>query len=701
MTLVGPERLIIQLKTSASTIREESMPFALSSLKLRVFLILAILTAATSAEDSSHPASPRLERVEQTAVELPGKPGQAVTRLSLAELMKAFNVAGLSIAVIENYKIVDVKSYGVIAPGSTTPVTPKTLFQAGSISKPVAAAGALALVQQGKLSLDEDVNKKLTSWKVPDNEFTQTEKVTLRRIMSHTAGLTVHGFPGYDVDAPVPNLVQIFNGEKPANTAPIRVDTVPGTKWRYSGGGVTIEQQLMIDVTGKPFPALMRELVLDKIGMADSSYEQPLPPARAAMTAGGGNPDGKPVHGKWHIYPEMAAAGLWTTPTDLAKFAIEIALSKQGKSNRVLTQKTTQEMLTPVMDPSGLGFFLDKENPGVFGHNGADEGFQALLTMNADTGNGVAMMADSDNGIWTMNYVLRRVAQEYSWNFKMEPDTLSNLLLIAKLQGTPKAISLYDAWKEAPSSSPKVDEQTLNQLGYQLLYGGEGKEQDAVEVFKKNVQEYPQSSNVYDSLAEAYAKVGQKDLAIQNYEKSLQLDPKNNNALEQLKKLRSDTMSPRVLDHDAFTVVGISARTSNAKEMSSDGVIGKMWGRLFQEGLLAKIPNKADPNIVAVYTDYASDHNGEYTYILGARVTSDAEVPAGMSAARIPAGKFAVFTSSKGPAPKVVPELWMKINSLPPDAVGANRQYKSDFEIYDERAVDPQNLQMDVYIGIN
>ena len=158
--------------------------------------------------------------------------------------------------------------------------------------------------------------------------------------------------------------------------------------------------------------------------------------------------------------------------------------------------------------------------------------------------------------------------------------------------------------------------------------------------------------------------------------------------------------NPKLVQKDAFTVIGISCRTSNAKEMSPDGIIGKQWGRLFQEGLVAKIPNKADQNIVAVYTDYASDHNGEYTYILGARVTSDTNVPAGMVATKIPAGMFAVFTSEKGPASKVVPELWMKINSLPQDTVGASRQYKADFEIYDERATDPQNLQADVYVGI-
>jgi predicted transcriptional regulator YdeE len=164
--------------------------------------------------------------------------------------------------------------------------------------------------------------------------------------------------------------------------------------------------------------------------------------------------------------------------------------------------------------------------------------------------------------------------------------------------------------------------------------------------------------------------------------------------------LGDQAMNPKVVAKEGFTVIGISARTSNAKEVTEEGVIGKMWARLFQEGVLAKIPNKADPNIVVVYSDYASDHNGEYTYVLGARVTSDAEVPAGMVAKKIPAQKFAVFTSEKGPAQKVVPQVWMKINSLPQTAVGGDRRYKADFEVYDERAADAENLQMDVYVGI-
>jgi len=495
---------------------------------------IASLGQTTPAADREQ----RLQRVETTTIEVGGRQGEAPVRLSLAELMKAYAVPGLSLVVIENYKIVDTKAYGVIELGSKIPVTPKTLFQAGAISEALAATGALSLAEQGKLALDEDVNQKLKIWKVPENEFSKTEKVTLRRLMSHTGGLTVHGFPGYDIDDARPTLVQLLNGEKPANTARIRVDIVPGTQERYSGGGVMIEQLLMMDVTGKAFPVLMRELVLDKIGMSDSSYEQPLPPERGTLTASGTSMNGKTVHGRWHIYPEMAAAGLWTTPTDLAKFAIEIALSKQGRSNRVLSQKMTEEMLTPVMDEVGLGLFVEKDNPGQFGHEGANEGFQALLTMNSATGNGVAMMADSDNGISLMNAVLRRVSKEYGWNYKIQFDSSGELFLVAKVVGVAAALDRYEAIKHSTKITPKEDEANINGFAYRLLFSGSVS--DAVRVFERNVKQYPRSSNVYDSLGEAYAIAGQKNLAIQNYEKSLQLDPKNNNAVERLKKLKGE-----------------------------------------------------------------------------------------------------------------------------------------------------------------
>jgi CubicO group peptidase (beta-lactamase class C family) len=495
--------------------------------------------AKTTAEKNIAATDGRIERIASGIEPVETGKGEAPIPLDIGKLMKLYDVPGFSVAVIEDYKIAWAKSYGVTEPGGKNPVTPTTLFQAGSISKPVAAAGMLALVQQGKLALDEDVNVKLKSWKVPENEFTKEQKVTLRRLASHSAGLTVHGFPGYDVDEKVPTLVQIFNGEKPANTAPIRVDIVPGSDERYSGGGITIEQQLMIDVSGKPFPALMKELVLDKAGMSDSSYEQPLPATRAAMTAGGAYGDGKPVHGKWHVYPEMAAAGLWTTPTDLAKFAIEIALSKQGKSNKVLSQKTTEDMLTLQSASFAIGFGRNTKHPGEFGHNGADEGFQALLVMNAETGQGAALMADSDYGILVADEYLRSVAREYAW--KYPPGTrsaYSQLAFLARLKGLDAALAKYNELKKSDDPRNRPEEHILNGIGYE--YFRAGKFDDAIRIFQKNVQEFPNSSNVFDSLGEGYAAAGKKELAIENYEKSVKMDPKNQNGIDHLKKLKDE-----------------------------------------------------------------------------------------------------------------------------------------------------------------
>jgi CubicO group peptidase (beta-lactamase class C family) len=509
-----------------------------AALSLLALLALAASRPHPKASNDSEVAA-RIERVENGIPPLPLSSDEPPMQINIEKLMQLYNVPGLSIAVIDNFKIAWAKGYGVTAAGSSTPVTVHTLFQAGSISKPVAATGTMSLVEHGQLSLDENVNQKLKSWQVPDNEFTKDQKVTLRRLLSHSAGLTVHGFPGYAVGTPIPTLVQIFNGEPPANTAPIRVEFVPGTKFQYSGGGITIEQQLVMDVTGKPFPQFMRETVLDKIGMSDSSYEQPLPPARAAATATGTSADGTPIPGKWHIYPEMAAAGLWTTPTDLAKFGIETALSKQGKANHVLDQATTREMLKPQIEQVGLGFFLGQyKNPEEFGHEGDDAGFQALLIMFADSGKGVAVMANSENGVTVANQVIQSVAKEYGWNYTPDPPAAAALLmLVANIKGPRAAITRYEELKKAGSSSPyTLDENTLIQLGYHFLSGGQT--DWAIQTFKLEVQDYPKNWNSYDSLGEAYLKAGQNDLSIENYQKSVELNPQNQNGIDALKKIQ-------------------------------------------------------------------------------------------------------------------------------------------------------------------
>ena len=506
----------------------------------------AAMPSKVYARSMSSPGSTPDLTPDTVVLKFPVEANQPPLDITLKQLMDAFKLPGLSVAVIDNYQIAWAQGFGVTEYGGSKPVTTKTLFQAGSISKPVAAVGAMWLVEQGKLSLDEDVNKKLKTWKVPENEFTKDQKVTLRRLMSHSGGLTVHGFPGYAVNEPKPTLVQIFNGTKPANTAPIRVDFVPGSKMRYSGGGVTIEQQLMIDVTGEPFPQFMQQTVLSKIGMADSTYAQPLPPSRAALTATGTRTNGTSVEGRWHIYPEMAAAGLWTTPTDLAKFAIEIALAKQGKAHHVLTQKSVQEMLTPQVKSEendgtfvGLAFFLgDGGDPNQFGHNGSDEGFQALLTMNSETGRGIAIMGNSDAFFHVGPYVVEALERARGWKAASNPHpALDAISLLYSLKGGDAALNAYPRLKQgAIPGYAKPNEATLNAFGYMLM--GDKKLDDAIKAFQLNVQEYPQGWNCYDSLAEAYMNAGKNDLAIQNYEKSLELNPDNKNGAEMLKKLK-------------------------------------------------------------------------------------------------------------------------------------------------------------------
>ncbi len=358
----------------------------------------------------------RIKRVENGLLPPVLIKGQPVTAMNLADRMQFYKTPGLSVAVINNGRIEWARGYGIREKGGSEDVTPETLFQAASISKPVAAMAALRLVQQGRLNLDEDVNQKLVSWKVPGNEFTNEKKVTLRGLLSHSAGMTVHGFAGYASDAATPTLLQVLDGEKPANSKPIRADLQPGTKYRYAGGGYTVLQRLLLDVTGKPFPVLMQETVLKKIGMKHSTYLQPLPQERWSQAAVGHRSDGEKVKGNWHTYPEMAAAGLWTTPTDLARFAIEIQKSLAGKSNRVLSPEMTKQMLSPQVGGWGLGFGLTGDGPSArFSHGGANEGYRCSLVAFRNSGRGALVMTNSDRGSSLVEEVLRSIAKEYDW----------------------------------------------------------------------------------------------------------------------------------------------------------------------------------------------------------------------------------------------------------------------------------------------
>jgi CubicO group peptidase (beta-lactamase class C family) len=369
-------------------------------------------------------ASAATDRAGQLRVStMPARRAEPPRWAPIGERMAWRGVPGVGVAVFKGGEIVAAESYGVKEAGAAEPVTSDTLFLAGSISKPVAALGALRLVEQGGLALDQDVNAYLRSWRVPANGTWQP-RLTVRQLLSHTAGLTVHGFPGYARDEALPRLPQVLDGAPPANTPPVRVNLVPGTRFRYSGGGYCVLQQLMVDVVGQPFPELMRELVLEPAGMASSTFANPLPEARWGEAATGHRASAKPVHGRWHVYPEMAAAGLWTTPTDLARFAIGLQRAARGEPGGLLSAEMAGAMLTPTAPTTGpfggpsmgLGLFLHGDGAASsFGHGGGDEGFVCRLHAYRDRGLGAVVMTNSDREHPLIDEVLRGLAVEHGW----------------------------------------------------------------------------------------------------------------------------------------------------------------------------------------------------------------------------------------------------------------------------------------------
>jgi CubicO group peptidase (beta-lactamase class C family) len=366
---------------------------------------------------------------------------------TVQDWMASEHVPGVSVAVIHDGAIEWAQGFGVVVLGGA-PVTSTTLFQAGSISKPVAAMAALVLVEQGRLSLDADVNESLTSWKIPPSDAAPGAAVTLRELLSHTAGITVHGFPGYGAGVPVPTLVQILNGEKPANTDPIRVDAMPGSRYRYSGGGYTVMQQLLLDVTHLPFPELLQDTVLAPIGMTDSTYEQPLPERLRPAIATPYWRDSAPVQGGPHTYPEMAAAGLWTTPTDLARFAVEIQRSLHGDANHVLSAAMIREMLTPVREHYGLGLAVGGSSANsYFTHEGIDAGYENFLIAYQQSGDGAVVMTNAQGGMDLASALIGSIAKVYNWpdfqpvvrtTVEVDPSILAAYAGVYEIESAPK-----------------------------------------------------------------------------------------------------------------------------------------------------------------------------------------------------------------------------------------------------------------------
>ncbi|WP_203907713.1 serine hydrolase domain-containing protein [Rhizocola hellebori] len=327
----------------------------------------------------------------------------------LAALMHATHLPALSVALIADGRIADTLAIGEVLYGSGEAVSPQTPFQAASISKSIAAFCVLRLAADGVLDLDADVNGMLRTWRVPANGG-WAPVITLRQLLSHTAGTTTHGFLGYPVGRTLPSLPDILDGR--GNSDPVRVTALPGTAYRYSGGGYTVVQQLLHDVTGRGYAELAQELVLDPIGMTGSRFDQGHRPGFASGHHGGPSP----IPGGAHRYPELAAAGLWSTPTDLGRFLLAVQASARGDADALLPKELAEAMLTSPTDAAyGLGLTLGPD-ASWFGHNGGNEGFLSTARLYQNSGTGVVIMTNGAFGMLVINqFLLPKLAAAMDW----------------------------------------------------------------------------------------------------------------------------------------------------------------------------------------------------------------------------------------------------------------------------------------------
>ena len=378
---------------------------------------LSVLGAMGQTPDGS--TAHREKAVEENLRYLAVIKGHPEPGMSLVEQMSHLHVPGVSIAVIHGKRVDWSKGYGVARLGGP-PVSASTLFGAASMSKPVTAMAVLRFAQEGRIDLDADVNTYLKSWKIPANQYTKDHPVTVRELLSHTSGIGTHSGMIYDPDKGVPSVLEILEGKAPATTPPVRVESEPGKKYAYANGGYLILQLLITDLTGKSFAEAMKESVLAPLGMSQSTFMAPLPPAEAANAATAYAEDGtsgtEPAH---FVEPNAAAGGLWTTAIDYAKFVIELQKEYSGESHRVLNQKMAQMMVTPGMGPSesvwwGLGVSVGGARPNIYFEHGGSAVFQCDM-VGYPSGDGVVVLTNGGGGGPLSGQIVRSVAQAYAW----------------------------------------------------------------------------------------------------------------------------------------------------------------------------------------------------------------------------------------------------------------------------------------------
>ena len=452
---------------------------------------------------------------------------------TIKERMTFYNINAVSIAVIKDYKIEWVKAYGYADVSEKRKATPQTLFQAASISKSINSLGVLKLVEEGKLGLDDDINNYLKTWKFPYDSLSHGKKISIAELLSHKAGLSTDGFYGYARGKILPTTIQILDGVAPSNSQAVRSIFEPDTKFQYSGGGTVISKLILENTAHENYEDYMQKYIINPLGMTRSSFNQPPDKDKEDILATGYNND-EEVVGKFHIYPEKAPDGLWSNPTDLAKYIIETQLSLRGMSNKILSKEMSKKRIE-----NNLGVFLiDYNGTKYFAHDGKNEGFVCSYVGSYENGNGIVVMTNGNN-LKLVFELVSSIASLNNWkNYPLESQKESIYLTIRKecLRDIDEGIKFYKKLKQTkPNNYNFSNESELNQLGYEFL--GKGNINSAIKVFSLNVNEFPNSSNVYDSRGEAYFNKKEFEQAKSDYLKVSKLDSANQNAKEMLLKI--------------------------------------------------------------------------------------------------------------------------------------------------------------------
>jgi len=474
-------------------------------MKSIISVLLIIILFQSCAEESNTDTTINLIKKVETGI--PNRSYIAGdSTWTIEERMEHYGVPGVSIAVIHNGKIAWAKGYGVMDTKSKSPVTEETLFQASLLSMPVTAYGALSLVEQDKVTLDENINSYLKSWQLLDNEFTKEKKATIKNLLNGTSGINLHAIPGYSTDESVPTLVEVLNGASPAKNEPVTINKMPEESLDILAGAYTIIQQMMIDIEGEKFPETMNELVLQPLEMNNSTFNQTLSSEQLTMAATGYLTDGSMVKGKRYTYPTMAANGLWTTAEDIAKFIINIQQTLKDNSNKGLSKDMTAQMFIPSGYKSsywpdfkyGLGLsILNKEKDTYFGHHGWNRGFFALMQAHRDKGYGVVVLTNST--IPAFNHeVIRSVALAYEWD---------NYVTIHKKM--------------------QIEQSLANKITGRYIENGK-----IVEVFQKDNLLF--TKNILDIEAEELVKVSDSNFVRRNSSRLLQFKPNHENEMVNL-----------------------------------------------------------------------------------------------------------------------------------------------------------------------